>query len=67
MEERLIALETRFSYQDHFLEQLNRIVTDQQKVIERLEKEIFDLKRAVNSGDGVQSGISLKDDKPPHY
>ncbi len=66
-EQRLIDLETRFSHQDHFLEQLNKIVVAQQTTIERLEKEILDLKRSINSENGVQSNRTLQDDKPPHY
>ena len=66
-EESIIDLEIRFSHQDHFLDQLNKIVNDQQKVIERLEKEILDLKRNVNSENGVAPTRTLQDDKPPHY
>lgn len=66
-EKRLTELEIRFSHQDHFLHELNQIVVDQQKSIERLEKEILDLKRSVNSEAGVSGTRTLKDDKPPHY
>lgn len=66
-EQRLTDLEIRFSHQDHFLEQLNKIVVAQQTTIERLEKEILDLKRSINSENGVQSNRTLQDDKPPHY
>ena len=66
-DERIINLEIRFSHQDDFLEQLNKIVTSQQKSIERLEKEMIDLKRSVNSQNGVDGGRTLLDDRPPHY
>lgn len=66
-EQRLIDLESRFSHQDHFLEQLNKIVVAQQATIERLEKDILDLKRNINSENGVQGNRTLQDDKPPHY
>ncbi len=66
-EQRLTDLEIRFSHQDHFLEQLNKIVVAQQTTIERLEKEILDLKRSINSENGVQANRTLQDDKPPHY
>jgi SlyX protein len=66
-EERIINLEIRFSHQDDFLHQLNEIVVSQQKTIERLDKEILDLKRSLNSEAGVSSGRTLRDDRPPHY
>ena len=67
MEKRLIELEIRFSHQDEFLSQLNEVVTEQQKRIERLEKQILDLKNSSHSEDGVDSRRTLLDDKPPHY
>ncbi len=61
-EQRLDELEIRFSHQDDFLQQLNSVVITQQKTIERLEKEILDLKRTTNS-----NAHAIKDEKPPHY
>ena len=66
-DERIINLEIKFAHQDDFLHQLNQVVTSQQKTIERLEKEILDLKRNVNPGNSVDGNRSLSDDKPPHY
>jgi SlyX protein len=67
MEKRIIDLEIRFSHQDEFIHQLNQIVVEQQKIIERLEKDILDLKRNINSEGGVAPTRTLSDDKPPHY
>ena len=66
-EQRLTDLEIRFSHQDDFLDKLNETVIEQQKIILRLEKEILDLKRTINSEAGVAPTRTLKDDKPPHY
>lgn len=66
-DKRLIDLEIRFSHQDDFLHKLNETVVEQQKIITRLEKEIIDLKRSMNSEAGVAPTRTLKDDKPPHY
>lgn len=66
-EERITNLEIRFSHQDVFIHELNQIVVAQQKTIERLEKEILDLKRSINQESGVSSTRTLKDDVPPHY
>lgn len=66
-DERMTNLEIRFAHQDDFLNQLNQIVIEQQVRIERLEKQILDLKRDVNSSAGVDASRTLRDDKPPHY
>lgn len=66
-DERIINLEIRFAHQDDFLEKLNQVVILQQQTIERLEKEVLDLKRNVNSNNGADSNRTLADDKPPHY
>jgi SlyX protein len=65
--ERMIDLEVRFTHMDLFIEQLNSIVIEQQKSIEKLEKELIDLKRSVNAEGVVSANRSLKDDVPPHY
>jgi SlyX protein len=65
--DRIIKLEIKFAHQDDFLDQLNKIVTSQQKTIERLEKDVLDLKRNMNPSNSVDSNRSLNDDKPPHY
>ncbi len=67
LEKRIIELEIRFSHLEEFTAQLNQVVTLQQSTIGRMEKEILDLKRNVNSENGVQGNRSLQDDKPPHY
>lgn len=66
-EERIINLEIKFTQQEDFLYQLNQVVSAQQKTIERLEKEILDLKRNISAESGVAPTRSLADDKPPHY
>ena len=67
MDERLTELEIRFSHQDDFLHQLNQVVVEQQKKIERLEKELLDLKRNVGSENGISATRNLSEEKPPHY
>jgi SlyX protein len=67
MEERLINLEVKFSHQDEFILQLNKIVTEQQERIERLEKEILEFRRIIEAMDGGNDALSLENSKPPHY
>lgn len=66
-ESRIIDLEIRYLHQENFLQELNTVVIAQQEAIGRLEKEILDLKRNINSEGGVSPTRTLKDDKPPHY
>ncbi len=66
-EDRIVNLEIKFSHQDHFLMQLNEVVMKQSKVIERLEKEMIDLKSIMNSSAQVDQNRTLADEKPPHY
>jgi SlyX protein len=66
LEQRIIELETRLSYQDHTIEQLNEVVTAQQRQIDRLEKGMQNL-RTQFADDGP--GIRRPDEEtpPPHY
>ena len=66
-EDMIVNLEIKFSHQDHFLMQLNEVVMKQSKVIERLEKEIVDLKSMMNTTSQVDPSRTLADDRPPHY
>lgn len=67
MEERLIELETKISYQEHIIGELNEVVTEQQRQIDRMEKE---LKRIQTHLKGISgSGLARPDEEapPPHY
>ena len=41
MEDRLVVLETKVAYQDHTIEALNAVVTEQQEQIDQLKKQII--------------------------
>ena len=67
IEERLDALEMKYSYSEETVETLNRIVTEQAKEIalleshmEKLEKKVADLME--EAGDGLRPSR-----RPPHY
>lgn len=65
-EQRIIELEIRFSHLDSFVSELNSVVVEQQKIIEKLQREILDMKKSVGTGE-VAPSRTLADDKPPHY
>ncbi|MEQ1437966.1 SlyX family protein [Fontimonas sp. SYSU GA230001] len=67
MEDRLIDLETRLTYQEATLHELNAIVTAQQQSIEQLERLCRELAtRIARAAEGAQKG-SAADEVPPHY
>ena len=63
---RIVELETRLTYQDHIIEQLNEVVTGQQNQIDRLESDIKRIKAHLKAGD---SNIARPEEEspPPHY
>lgn len=63
-EQRLIDLETKFSYQEMQIEELKQTVHDQFLVIDRLERQVNQLIQQIK-----QSGESTirPNEKPPHY
>lgn len=65
LEERIKNLEVKFSHQDFLVDQLNKIVTNQQLAIEKLQKEILELR--LSQSEGTTQPRSLEDDVPPHY
>jgi len=67
MKDCLIELETRISYQDHTIEELNEVVTRQQEQIDRLEKEMKQLRQHLEQSSST--GLARPDEEvpPPHY
>ena len=67
LEERLVALEEKYTHQDHLVDQLNKIVAKQEVMIEGLAYEIEELKRNLQSATQGGHVTNLKDEVPPHY
>lgn len=65
-DQRLIDLETRFLYQEDMVEQLNRIVTDQQSEIQQLKATLSIITK--NLGEILKQNEDIRGhEKPPHY
>lgn len=63
-DERLINLETKFSFQEALIEELQQSIHIQYLAIERLEKTVKLLTdRILNS----ENSDSIAHEKPPHY
>ena len=61
-EERLIQLETKISYLENDLQELNAIVIEQAKLIAKLAADAEEFRRQSAAGE-----IVAAHEKPPHY
>lgn len=66
VERRLTELEIKASYADDTLDQLNQIIYRQQQQIDRLEREVQQLRQQQPEAGGPVFR-SLRDELPPHY
>jgi SlyX protein len=67
MNERLTELEVRVAFQDKTIQELNEVVTRQQREIDHLAKELEAMKSRL-AGMAPSMVISQEDEKPPpHY
>lgn len=65
IERRLLDLEVKASFADDLLEQLNQIIVRQQQQIDRLQREVADLRQ--QAPEGAAPFRRLRDELPPHY
>ncbi|KAG1386240.1 hypothetical protein G6F58_013863 [Rhizopus delemar] len=65
IERRLLELEGKSSFADDLLEQLNQIIVRQQQQIDRLLREVADLRQ--QAPEGAAPFRRLRDELPPHY
>lgn len=66
VEHRLTELEIKASFSEDTLDRLNEIVVQQQRQIERLTRELLELRQQRGTGE-VPVFRSLRDELPPHY
>lgn len=70
MEEKLVELETKFSYQEDLLSALNEVVIRQQRQLDELLRQMSavkeQLQEAIERVPG-EGGELDKNEKPPHY
>ena len=66
-EDRLVDLETRLAYQDQLVDELNKLVYEQDKRLRKLEETCKELSKQFTSL-AEDSGVTEYDDQPPpHY
>nr|MBF0685830.1 SlyX family protein [Pseudomonas sp.] len=65
-EQRLTALEVKASFADDLLDKLNETIFRQQQQIDKLTRELVELRKHLPAADGP-GFRSLRDELPPHY
>lgn len=63
LEARIVNLELRFMRTEKLLDELNDVVVDQQREIDRLVTELRSLREQVLTG----NNDAVKNEPPPHY
>lgn len=66
-EERIINLETKVSYQEDTIQELNKIVFEQQKRLEQIESAYRTLVARTKDITEETFAQQITDEKPPHY
>ena len=66
IDQRLTQLEIKATYTEDLVEQLEKIIVQQQQQIGLLLREVTELRRPSTDG-GLGAARSLRDDLPPHF
>ena len=66
LEERLVNIETKITYQEDLIEELNKAIYQQQKKLERLEAMCQSLAGHVEALAAASEGKPANE-RPPHY
>ncbi len=64
MENRIVEIEKRLLYLERFVDELNEVIVEQQKQLERCYKELARLQPKISS---PVDETATHDEKPPHY
>lgn len=67
IEERLVRIETKISFQEDLIEELNKLVYQQQKKLAQLEATCVSLARQIESLPEAGTGVKPASERPPHY
>ena len=65
-DDHLVNIETKLSYQEDLLDELNSIVIRQQKEIDSLKRELLLLQKKITTINESTENIDI-DERPPHY
>ena len=67
MDEKLIDLEIRFTHQENHIEELDKVIYQQQKTIDSITERLSELERRLKTA--TENNILSQSDEtpPPHY
>jgi SlyX protein len=66
-EQRLIDIEVKLAHQEHALDEVNQVLTDQQAQLSRLEQVCQSLIERLRSLSDGSAADERDNEKPPHY
>ncbi|MFQ3333768.1 MAG: SlyX protein [Woeseiaceae bacterium] len=66
-DDQLINIETKLSYQENLLDQLNSIIIKQQEELDILKRALLSIQERVTILNESSSEIADSDERPPHY
>jgi SlyX protein len=66
-EQRLIEIEVKLAHQEHALDEVNQVLTDQQAQLTRLEQVCQSLVERLRGMSDGSAADERRDEKPPHY
>ncbi len=66
-EERLVSIETKLTFQEDLIEELNKLVYQQQKKLAQLEATCVSLARQIESLSEARNEGKPPSERPPHY
>jgi|TARA_B100001059_G_scaffold229147_1_gene261291 SlyX protein len=64
---RFIDIETKLSYQESLLDQLNSIIIKQQAELDMLKRSLKNLQERISVLNEISSETINADERPPHY
>jgi SlyX protein len=67
IEERLVNIETKITFQEDMIEELNKVVYQQQKKLDRLEAVCDSLVKHIESMEEAGNESRTAIERPPHY
>jgi SlyX protein len=65
-EDRFVDIEIRLTYQEETIRELNKVVCEQQKQIDQLEKSVKKMTEQLKEV-AEATGAKIPNEKPPHY
>lgn len=66
-EQRFIDIETKLAHQEFLIEELNQVIYEQQKTIDKLEITINTLAKRFKEALTADEDVRGPNEKPPHY